>query len=504
MVLAFRRVNATTFQEVRMKHTIKNMVMMVAGIVVLGLLFSCNPSGGIATSGDAAKELLPLRSLLSGVDASLGLIADADQDSKSLSRTVSDSSDVSLNGKMPSQVYADYGGSGTVRVPSTGYFNDFDGNAGVQAYFTMTPEGDYYRVKLYTYPAVDFSVRYNYEEYLVGSESGVTDDNWTYMDAAHTPYRMISYKSYFADGSVADRTIEFTSEDSDAGSTPYYDNDALKATVVDDILGSGNYDYPASISAPATSSTGNWSSKTVSTVDVRHGSDISATEYYTEGTDSSYSGVTYLSTDKTYIWGTESKSVIRFTGDTSGTSKERSLTTIGNSGSIWFTQTNTIDVTTSANITTYDKVQKLWYHDPSYAQSHTSSYQQTIHLVETGANTYQFTGYVKDFWGTGSKGNRYNFSITKNSKGAYRMKRSGWSTASRSIKSDLELELTKSEVSDDVFVRIPVGSGDFYGYYEHGSFIGVFTTSAGQQFSAAVDTAGISIDGTTYHYADLY
>ena len=486
-----------------MNYKIKKTVMLLTGIAVLGLLFSCNPNAGITTSSDAARELLPLRSLLSGVDASLGLIAGANQNSKSLSRTVSNTSDVSLKGKMPSTVYTDYGGSGTVRVPSTGYFNDFDGNAGVQAYFTMTVEGNYYRVKLYTYPAVDFSVRYNYEEYLVGSGNGGTTDDWTYMNDSHTPYRMISYKTYFADGSVADRTIAYTSSDSNAGGTPFYDNGALTAKVVDNILGSGNYDYPGSITPPVKSSTGNWSSQTVSTVNVRHGSDISATEYYTEGTGG-YSGVTYLYTPTTYLWGTESKSVIRFSGDTSGNSKERSLTTIGNSGSIWFTQTNAIDVTTSANITTYDKVQKLWYHDPTYAQSHTSSYQQHIHLVETGVNTYQFTGDVEDFWGTGSKGNRYDFSVTKNSKGGYELKRSGWSTASRSIKSDLVLELTKSKVSDDVFIRIPVGSGDFYGYYEHGSFVGVFTASTGRQFSAAIDAAGISIDGTTYQYSALY
>lgn len=479
----------------------KNILKITAAVIAAGFLFSCNPNAGITTSAEAAKELVPLRSLLSNMEASLGLIADDDDSARAMSRTVDSGSDVSLNGKTPSEAYTDFGGTtGEVRIPNIGYFNDFDGNEGVQAYFTMEPDGDYYRIKLYTYPAVNFNVRYNYEEYLVGSGNNGTTDDWTYMDASHNPYRMISYKTYFADGSVADRTIEFTSADSDT----YYSNTDLKAKVTDTIF-DGNYDYDSP--APTDSSiTGvDWSSKTTSVVNVRRGSDINVTEYYTEGTDSTYSGVTYMSTEQISLWGTQSKSVIRFSGDTSAnTSKERSLTTIGNIGSIWYTETNRIDVSNSNGRIVYDRIQKIWYGDTDYAEGHTSSYQQNLHLEETGENTHQFTGYVEDFWGTGSTGNKFNISIGKVRSGVYKLRRFGWSLASRALDSELELDLTKSSVSDDVFVKIPVGSGEFFGYYEHGAFTGVFTASNGESFSAAIDRAGISVNGTVYTYPELY
>ena len=361
----------------------KNIFKIIIALFFAGLIFSCNPGGVVTTSDDAAKDLVSLRSLLSGIDASLGLLADEKQESKVLSRAITPSdADSTLTGD-PADIYSQFNGTGSneVRVPSSVYFQDYY-NSGDEAYFTMEPEGEYYRIILYIYPSVNFDIKYNYEEYLVAP------NDWTNMNDDFVSGKLSKYKTYFSDGSVAERTIEFTSADSD--SAGYYNNEALIGAVSDEILESGNYDYPDPITDPATSSTGSWSSKTNSTIATRSGSDISAVEYYTEG-DNTYSGVTYISTEQTFLWATQSKTVVRFSGDFSdNTSKERSLTTIGNVGSIWYTETNEIDIHTSSDRIVYDKVLKLWYDNPDSAKSRTSDYQQNLHLVGSDVNTNQY------------------------------------------------------------------------------------------------------------------
>lgn len=470
----------------------------------MGLLFSCAPGSTQFTADNAvASELTGLRSLLSGIDASLGLIEDGKQNTKVLARSVDGGSDDSLSGKLPSDVYSEYGGSGKVRVPSTNYFQDFYGNEGVEAYFTMEPDGDYYRIKLYTYPSVNFEIKYNYEEYLVGSGSNGTTDTWTYMNDAHISYRFSKYKTYFSDGSIADRELTFTSEDT--GPAEYYNSTTLVNAVSDDILGSGEYNYPFSIPelVHSAANSGDWSSRTESIVDIRGIYDLNSVEYYTENAGIS-SGVTYVSTDRVWLWGTESKNVTRFRGNSStGVSKERSLTTIGSIGSVWYTQTNAVDIKLQAKRVVYDKVEKLWYLNPGSADDGNVFYHQNLHLIETAENSNQYTGYVEDFWGSGTFGNRYNISLSKKADGSYKYKRSGWSSAFRSVKEDLELTLTKSKDIDVVFVSIPVGSGRFYGLYENGAFTGVYTAANGQDYSVSVDSVGISLNGTLYKYNEL-
>jgi hypothetical protein len=54
----------------------KYIIRIVLTVILAGLLFSCNPDGVQISAETAASDLVELRSLLSGVDASLGLLLD--------------------------------------------------------------------------------------------------------------------------------------------------------------------------------------------------------------------------------------------------------------------------------------------------------------------------------------------------------------------------------------------------------------------------------------------
>jgi hypothetical protein len=465
----------------------KYIIRIVLTVILAGLLFSCNPDGVQISAETAASDLVELRSLLSGVDASLGLLVDEDPASRNLSRAITPS-EVGLTGT-PEEVY----GTGTdlVRFPSDGYFQDYY-NSGDEAYFTMEVEdATHYRVKLYIYPSVNFDIKYNYEEYLV------TLTDWTNMNDALESGKLSKYETYFADGTVAVREITYTSTALD----DKYD----VFSVPDIILGSTAYEYPATIVDPVSTYAGTWSSKTESTVDVRGGSDISAVEYYTEDIDSLYSGVAYLSTESSRMWKTSSNTVVRFSGNpVTGESKERSLTTISSIRSKGYTSTISVDIELVEDRISFTKELKLWYEDASIADDTNISYHQKIVFLETGINTNVYEGTVADFEGSGGTGNKYNISLKKNSNGSHKFGRSGWKTTSRAVSTDdLELTLTKSKEMEAVFINIPIGNGSFYGIYEHGFFVGVYSAANGQQFSASIGQAGISIDGVAYTYSEL-
>ncbi len=467
-----------------MKYIIKIMVT----IGVLGVLFSCAPGSAQISADDAAAlELSELRSLLSGVDASLGLLVDDNPASKTLSRAIAPGdADPDLAGKAPSVVYSEFGGSGEVRVPSTGYFQDYY-NQGDEAYFTMTEEGANYRIKLYMYPSVNFDIKYNYEEYLV------TTTDWTNMNDALEAGKLSKYETYFADGSVARREITYTSN----GVNDKY----ASFSVSDDILGSGEYDYPSPIVDPSHTSAGNWSSKTESTVDIRGPYDLSAVEYYTEDTATTYSGVSYITTK-----GNSRRSgntVLRFSGDSdTGASKERSLSTIGTR----FTLTTAVDISLDANRIVYNKVLKLWHAVPGSVSDSNISHEERTYLMETGVDTNLYTGYTEVYRRGKAIGKKHLISLTRKTDGSYKFKRAIGISNSKAVDSESELELilTKSKDFDVVFVNIPMGSGRFFGIYEHGAFIGVYTSGNGQDYSASVDQFGVNIDGIDYSYDELY
>jgi len=468
-----------------MKYIIKIMVTLG----VLGLLFACAPGSAQISADDAAAlELTELRTLLSGVDASLGLLEDDGASARTLSRAIDPTHEnVDLTGT-PSDVYTEYGGSGTVRVPSEGYFQDYY-NEGDEAYFTMAVDGAYYRIKLYMYPSINFDIKYNYEEYLVAT------DDWTNMNDAFETGKLSKYETYFSDGSVARREITYTSTGADDKYASF--------SVSDDILGSGDYDYPSPIVDPPHTSTGIWSSKTESTVDIRGPFDLSAVEYYTEDTATTYSGVSYITTE-----GNSRRSgntVTRFSGDTdpdTGESKVRSLSTIGTR----FTLTTAVDITLEEKRIVYNKVLKLWHAVPGSASDSNISHEERTYLKETGEDTNLYTGYTEVYRRGKAIGRKHLVSLTRKIDGSYKLKRGKGVSHSKAVDSESELELilTKSKDFDVVFVNIPMGRGRFFGIYEHGAFIGVYTSGNGQDYSASVDQFGVNIDGTDYSYDELY
>ncbi len=470
------------------RECMKCIIKIIVTLGVLGLLFACAP-GSVQISADdaAALELTELRSLLSGVDASLGLLVDDSQSARTLSRAITPGdADPDLAGKTPSEIYSEYGGSGEVRVPSEGYFQDYY-NQGEEAYFTMSEDGAHYRIKLYMYPSVNFDIKYNYEEYLVAT------NDWTNMNDAFETGKLSKYETYFSDGSVAKREIIETSITTGVYYTSF--------GVSDDILGSGEYDYPSTIPAPGTTGSGEWSSRTDSTIDIRGPYDLSAVEYYTENTTTTYSGISYMATEGNSR--RAGNTVLRFSGDTTtGASKVRSLSTIGSR----FTLTTAVDISLDANKIVYNKVLKLWHAAPGSADDSKISHEERTYLMETGVDTNLYTGYTEVYRRGRATGKKHLVSLTRKTDGSYKLTRAKGISNTRAVDSDSELELvlTKLKDFDVVFVNIPMGSGRFYGIYEHGAFIGVYSSGNGQDYSASVDQFGVNIDGIDYSYDELY
>jgi hypothetical protein len=467
---------------------------------------SCNIQDEILDPETTAETLTEMRSVLTGMEGMLALAVEEEDSDDFGARTISpwagghdgySNADVSaIMGtndapKTPDQVYASLSGSGEKRAPETGYMSDL-WSEGNDAYFYISPEGsDYYRIKLYTFPRSDFSVKYDYEEYLVEAD----DTGWGNMDDDLNAGKLTEYKSYLSDGTVADREIMWNSTDGD--SNGFADEGYASFSVGNDILGDdfSEYEYPSGISEPSKDSTDDsitWSSWTSSQIS-RNSTEIE--EFYTEEGDS-FSGVMYSIKER---WSTDTKSVIRYEGDFStGASLSRRLTTTGNSWDIWATETEIITKGLDSGKITYSQVTDLWWDDPEGAEGRTSSSGTVLTLTETEVDSNNYSGTLSEYWGT--RGGTYDVSLTNNENGTYTLSKSGWTSASRSAAgSDMNIVVDQS---DDLSFTVSLGNGSFSGNFVQGAITGTYTEGTASA-EIIIDSIGITVDGQEYKYSEL-
>lgn len=465
---------------------------------------SCNVQGTLLDPETTAQNLTGMRSILTGLDSMLALGVESGDD-VDFARTIDPNSsnadiadllqDGSGNALSPSAVYSNFGGTGDneVRVPESGYFDDYY-TSGMQAYFKISPEsGDIYRIKLYVFPRTDFAVKYDYEEYLVDESATLTSWAWENMNDNNQAGELSVYKTYFSDGTAADRTIEFSSVDGDGNG--YADEGYGAFSVPSNIIGNSDYDYPDTVNEPSRISDDNsitWSSHTKSAISSNH---TELEEFYTELGDD-YSGIMYRT--KAQWWNTGKDTVTRYEGNLNdGTLTSRSLTTTGNSWDIWETETKEIAKGMDGGKITYSSIYDVWWSAPSEATGN-SSYRQVVSLTETGIDTNSFSGEMTEYWG--SFGGTYNLSLTNNNNGTYTLRRSGWSSASRSVdSSDLTLVVNQR---DDMSFTMAVGNGTFSGNFVQGSIEGTYSEN-GSKADVTIDPSGITVDGSSYKYSEL-
>jgi len=461
-------------------------------------LVSCDLNSGAEYLGseETATEMVPMRSLLSGFDALMALGVE-DEDSVDYGiRTIdpfagNDNTDVAAiigtdaSPLSPEEVYNNLTGTGSEkRAPSTGYISDLYGE-GNDAYFLISPEGTtHYRIKLYTFPRADFNVKYDYEEYLVEKD----DTAWAFMNDSHIGNQLTLYKTYLADGTVAIRNIEQSY--SGAGSC-YAD-----FTVGSDILGAdlSDYTYPAAITEPTHTADGEWASYTTSVISKKN---ISVDEFYTEPTATTYSGVTYISQD---LWRSSTKNTVtRFSGHRSdGSLSAHSLTVVSNASSAWQTDTDVIEIANNAGLIEYSRTHETWWSGPDAATGN-SSHKMVMDLTETGVDTNEYSGTITDYWG--SYGNTFNVSISQNTNGSYKLRRSGWSFSGRSLTSDSDITIDIDQL-DNLAFALEIGNGSFAGSYVQGAFVGTYTIG-NVTVPAIIDPSGISVEGTFYSFDQL-
>ncbi|MBN2659442.1 MAG: hypothetical protein JXR86_20465 [Spirochaetales bacterium] len=487
----------------------KNKFSILILSILIAALASCNMQGELIDSEVTAENLIGMRSLLPGLEALLALGVESGETVDFAARTIDPTvenadieawlQDGSGNPLLPSEVYAANGGNGTnrVRIPSSGYIEDYY-TEGMEAYFFLSrgSTDGVYRIELYIYPRTDFSVKYNYEEYLVDENTLTTTWAWQNMDELGNAGQLVAYRTAFADGTEADRTIVWSSADDNGN---YFADAGYGAfSVGDDMLGSADYDFPVAIAEPVRLTNDSfitWSSHTSSTILSNNSEVGTVEEFYTESADE-FSGVIYSTEEN---GGTDSRTVTRYAGNgPDGTFTARSRTETGNSYSIWETETNEVIKGTAGDRITYDSTYDSWWSDPAAAQGELSSYRMKMALVETEADSNSYTGTMTEYWG--ARGGSYNITLDNRNNGTYKIKKSGWTSVSRGVlEEDLEFDVDQN---DNLSFSLSVGAGSFSGRYIRGSITGTYSEN-GSTAGVSIDSAGITVDGIHYKYSEL-
>ncbi|MBB6480585.1 hypothetical protein [Spirochaeta isovalerica] len=481
----------------------KNKYSLLILTISILAFASCQMQGELLDPESTAESLIGMRSILSGMETMMALAVESDE-SIDYARTIdpySENADIaehlqdgSGNPLSPSTVYANFGGTGSneVRVPSTGYFDDYY-TSGIQAYFSISREtADHYRIRLFVFPRTDFSVKYDYEEYLVDESTALTSWEWENMNDDNEAGKLTTYKTFFADGTVADRTVEWNSVDTNGNDFADEGYDAF--TVSSDITGSGDYSYPDTVAEPSKLSdddTVTWSSHTVSEISANN---TKVEEFYTES-GSDFSGIVYSSKER---WGTDKLTVTRYEGNSAaGTLISRSLSTTGNAWDTWETETEVIEKGLSGDRTTYSSTYDVWWADPSEISGN-SSYRQVLNLTETNVDSNSYSGTMTEYWG--SIGGSFNIYLINNDNGTYTLNRSGWAFASRSA-ADSDLSVVVDQ-RDDLSFTVNVGAGTFSGNYIQGALAGTYS-EGGSSLEVTIDSSGITAGGVNYKYSEL-
>ncbi len=359
---------------------------LIFSIIPLILVFGCS-FDSTRIDNDMIEDARELQAMLPAIEAALTMGETEDESARTIANGTYTSTGA-FSYADPDDLYTALSGTGgEERYPaaSTEYMEDFySANSGNRAYVTLSPATwpgpSRYLVNLYIYPLFSTTVNYINESYFVANTA------WTPIDSGGTEdyTAFVSNTVHYFDGLVEEKTVNTTS----FGTGLYYS----PITVPDDPSDTA-YDYPASITAPATTGTGNYSADVSSVfTGADNSSTVSVREFYTENpTAADISAISYVSEDITGDSGsTTAKRTVRRYSVSGSTKTVRAKTAadVTYSGSTWTTTTlEKVDIgVDTSGLSTYSSVYTI---SKSNEENITTI---TMSLVETGAGTNTLTG----------------------------------------------------------------------------------------------------------------
>lgn len=466
---------------------------LTALIIGTALIASCGIVEDINLRQDVVDAAMELKDVIPGIQAGLALAVPDDPISRALTPSDIVPSDWPHGTDTPAEVYATEGGvsPATIRLPASGYYSMTNGN---EVYLTLTPETalgtTYYRVILYTYPAVDLAVAYTVEEYIVNS-AGTEDWPWANLDLDKNTNSWISLETIYTDGTKGTRTVVWNSITADPVS--YYSAFTAPDPVPGTTTSFDGYRYEDKDTAPTEVSTGMLYSSHVTEDAKGKGTKISAIQYYTES-DTVYSGLTYLLVDYNRKSLTDVNVVTRMVEDTTADTKTiRSVGEIGTSQ--YYIAKVDISLDTGGKIV-YTSSHEVYDTILPRAVDANANSGTAIDLTEDSAGAGTFTGTLETARGT-SKTVR-DITITRGKNFRFEVKFKYKEKKSRALADEFEIALTRQDLSN-LIIDVPTVNGTFAGYYEGGSLFGTIS-AADKDYHVAITDEGVEVDDKLYEY----
>ena len=347
----------------------------------------------------------------------------------------------------------------------------------------------YYRVILYTYPAVDLSVAYTIEEYIVNS-AGTESWAWGYLDLNKTPWSFISFTTAYTDGTKGKRTLVW---DSNQTTDSFYD--AFTVTDPDPTVTSSfdGYRYEDSDTVPDTVATGNYSSNVTENVTGK-GAKVDSIQYYTETSATVHSGLTYVAKNFNKPQLDDINIVTRMEEDTStGIKTIRSVGEVGTSqyyvDAVDISKDGTGAIVYTSTHDVYDTI--LPRGVAAAADSGTA-----IDLTEDSAGSGTFTGTLET--ARGSNKTVRDITISRDKHFRFEVKFKFKETKARALATEFEIPLTRQDLSNLV-IEVPAVNGEFVGYYEGDSLFGSIA-AADNDYDVIITDEGVVVDDKLYEY----
>ena len=468
--------------------TLTVLIIGTALIASCGLIEDINLRQEVVTAAMELQEVIP------GITAGMALAVPDDPTARALDPGDIIPADWPHGTDTPAEVYATEGGvsPATIRLPASGYYTLDNGN---EVYLTLTPETalgtTYYRVILYTYPAVDLTVAYTVEEYIVNSD-GTESWAWGNLDNNKTANSWVKLQTVYTDGTKGTRTVEWNSN-ADTVDTWY-----AAFTVGDpdpaDTTSFVGYRYEESATAPSTvTTTMNYSVHTTESVTGK-GAKVDSIQYYTETSTAVHSGLTYVAKDFNKPQLNDISIVTRMEEDTgTGVKTIRSVGEVGTTqyyiDAVDISKDGTGAIVYTSTHDVYDTI--LPRGVAAAADSGTA-----IDLTEESAGSGTFTGTLET--ARGSNKTVRDITISRDTHFRFEVKFKFKEKKSRALAEEFSIPLTRQDLSNLV-IDVPLVDGTFVGYFEGGSLFGTIS-AADKDYDVAITDEGVVVDDKLYQY----
>ena len=474
------------------------MMIKVAGAIAAVLAVISIASCGLSlTPIDeliiAAKEL---KTVIPAIQAGVSLVKPDDPAERALTPSTLKKTGAStgndwpyLNTDTPAVVYG--AGSGTKRFPTTGNYELTNMD---QLSFTLTPEpslgATYYRLVLYTYPAIDLSVAYTVEEYIVNS-AGIESWFWGNLNLAKQRDAWVSLTTSYLDGSSGTRTVQWIS----GTSGQYYP--AFAVGTPDPLVPSSfvGYRHEESSTPPAKGTSGmNFSSYVTEQVQGKK-TVTDSTQYYTETDASRHSGLSYVFMDKKRKWSADTYIVTRMEENTSvGTKTIRSVGEVGTTQYYVDKVDRSVIEGKVSYTSSHDVYDKALPRDPDKKATN----YVFLHVDEDGVGTGTFKGTMRETQGN----DEFTHDVTIDRDSMFRfqvgMKFKSSGARPKALPDAIAIPLSKADLAN-LSIPLPGANAAFNGFYESGILYGTLT-SGSRSYDVVVADEGVAIDDKLYRY----